>query len=179
MTPRFAKILHQHVQKGRLSVHQHTIIKSQDFSKLTNTWTITTQPDIADLPELHHVYFATGSAIDVKSISFLQSMHQKYPVEAVGGYPIVNDSLMWDDDVPLFVTGKLAALQLGPGAANLEGARLGAERIAWAVEERMQQASDEIENGFDVEESMAGVNKDRYMHGIGSKFGALAFYDEP
>jgi len=37
--------------------------------------------------------------------------------------------------VPCFFTGALAALRLGPGAANLAGARAGAERVARAVEE--------------------------------------------
>lgn len=36
--------------------------------------------------------------------------------------------------MPCFFTGALAALRLGPGAANLAGARAGAERVAWAVE---------------------------------------------
>jgi hypothetical protein len=38
------------------------------------------------------------------------------------------------NDLPLFLTGALAALQLGPGAANLAGARMGAERVAWGLE---------------------------------------------
>lgn len=41
---------------------------------------------------------------------------------------------MWNDEVPLFVTGRFAGLRLGPGAPNLVGARIGAERIAWNVE---------------------------------------------
>lgn len=40
---------------------------------------------------------------------------------------------MWAKDVPLFVARKLAGLRIGPDCGNLEGARLGAERIAWAV----------------------------------------------
>jgi hypothetical protein len=46
---------------------------------------------------------------------------------------------MWNDDVPLFVTGKLAGLRLGPGAPNLVGARIGAERIAWNVEDVLKK----------------------------------------
>ena len=42
---------------------------------------------------------------------------------------------MWKENVPLFVTGRLAGLRLGPGAPNLAGARVGAERIAWAMED--------------------------------------------
>jgi hypothetical protein len=42
---------------------------------------------------------------------------------------------MWNDEIPLFATGRLASLRLGPGAPNLIGARVGAERIAWNVED--------------------------------------------
>lgn len=37
--------------------------------------------------------------------------------------------------MPLFVTGRLASLRLGPSAGNLAGARAGAERIAWSIED--------------------------------------------
>ncbi|KAF1942594.1 hypothetical protein EJ02DRAFT_454107 [Clathrospora elynae] len=40
---------------------------------------------------------------------------------------------MWKDDVPLFVTGRLTSLRLGPGALNLVGARVDAECITWNV----------------------------------------------
>jgi len=46
---------------------------------------------------------------------------------------VLTDELAWKKGVPLFVAGRLAALRLGPGAGNLEGARGGAERIAWGV----------------------------------------------
>lgn len=46
---------------------------------------------------------------------------------------------MWSDDVPLFVTGRLAGLRLGPGAPNLVGARVGAERIAWNVDDVLEK----------------------------------------
>jgi hypothetical protein len=39
------------------------------------------------------------------------------------------------EDIPLFLTGGLAGLRLGPGAGNLAGARQGAERIAWKIDE--------------------------------------------
>ena len=37
------------------------------------------------------------------------------------------------------MTGRMAALRLGPAGPNLEGARVGAERVAWGVEEVLQK----------------------------------------
>lgn len=60
--------------------------------------------------------------------------------------------------MPLFATGRLAALRLGPGAPNLEGARLGAERIAWGLEEVLgglgDRSADEEGNEGTVSKSM-------------------------
>ena len=44
--------------------------------------------------------------------------------------PLITEDLQWREDVPFFVAGGYAGLQLGPGAANLIGSRAGAERIA-------------------------------------------------
>jgi hypothetical protein len=70
---------------------------------------------------------------------------------------------MWREDVPLFVTGRLAALRLGPGAGNLAGARSGAERIAWAIEDVLPK-----EDGRQEEDDM-----DNFQTGIGSQFCSL------
>jgi hypothetical protein len=62
-------------------------------------------------------------------------MNERYPVEVKEGLPCLTEDLMWREDVPLYMTGRMAGLRLGPGAPNLEGARIGAERIAWSLEE--------------------------------------------
>ncbi|EAQ91379.1 hypothetical protein CHGG_03314 [Chaetomium globosum CBS 148.51] len=87
------------------------------------------------LPPMDHIYFATGVESDFARLPFLQTMLESHPIEGHGGFPCLNDDLMWEDGVPLFVAGRLAALKLGPSAPNLGGARLAAERIAWGVEE--------------------------------------------
>ena len=60
---------------------------------------------------------------------------------------------MWDEDIPLFLTGGLAGLRLGPGAANLAGARQGAERIAWKIEELLDK---EQKQSLDFQSSVFG-----------------------
>jgi hypothetical protein len=81
---------------------------------------------------------------------------------------------MWADGVPLFVTGKLAALRLGPGAANLGGARLGAERIALALIDSLSSGDDQHERPTASTASNGqGDNILHYSMGLGNKYGCL------
>lgn len=121
-----------------------------------------------DLPSFDHVYFATGTQLDARDLGLLETMNQKYPVEMYGGLPGLTDDLKWSQDIPLFLTGKLATLQIGPGAANLEGARLSAERIAWAID-GMLDSSDETPE----ERSSSEDHRHCYFAGIGSRYDQL------
>ena len=138
-------------------------------------WVITTDPPIASLPPMDYVYFATGMQGGIDNSPPLKGFHAKFPIRTIAGLPALTDDLMWKDDVPLFVTGKMAALRLGPGAGNLEGARAGAERVALAVEALLSKSKEmpEGEEGV-VGESQATY---RYASGLGSRFEALEFGD--
>lgn len=169
MTPVFSKVLKRHIQAGNLVVHTNTFISSQKYDEESKLWSIGTEPPPAtDLPHFDHIYFATGTHLDVNQLAMLQTMQRRFPIDSYGGFPALTDDLMWADDVPLFMTGKLATLQIGPGAANLEGARLSAERIAWGVEKALGESSGRLE-GEHVDDNP----RDSYVDGIGSKFAQL------
>lgn len=172
ITPRFAKISDCHVRSGQLSIHTHTVVSSATFSPTAGTWSITTDPPISDLPPIDFIYFATGVHSDFETLPYLKNIVEKYPIEAYDGLPALTDDLMWKEDVPLFVTGKFAALRLGPGAGNLEGARLGGERVAWGMEDVFGEKDAEAED-LDRRDS----NSMRYAAGIGSRFEALGEVD--
>lgn len=139
ITPRYRKILDTHVATGKISLHTHTSLQSIKWDPALNQWvSVTVAPPLA-LPSIDYIVFATGIQSNAQTIPLLQSMHEKYPIEHVGGLPCLNDDLMWADEVPLFVTGRLAGLRLGPGAPNLVGARVGAERIAWNIDDEMKR----------------------------------------
>lgn len=135
IAPRYVKILKQHAARSRASIHPRTVITTHKYHPDTQTWTLTTDPPIPDLPPIDYIYFATGARTNVREMPFLSNMKSQYPIEIKEGLPCLSDDLMWREDVPLFMTGRMAGLRLGPGAPNLEGARLGAERIAWSLEE--------------------------------------------
>ncbi|KAH8694925.1 FAD binding domain protein [Talaromyces proteolyticus] len=136
ITPRYYKLLKQHIAHGRLSIHTNTVIREKHFDPISQTWRLSTDPPIPELPLcIDYICFATGMQTDVTQMPLLQSMNRDYPIETMNGLPCLTDDLMWKASVPLFVTGRLASLRLGPAAPNLEGARAGAERIAWALED--------------------------------------------
>ena len=158
ITPRYRKVLDTHIAHGRISLHKHTTIGSLDWDQSSSTWTDVKTNAGLDLPAIDYIVFATGVQSDVEHIPYLRHIQQTHPVEVVGGVPCLNDDLMWCDDVPLFVTGRLAGLRLGPGAPNLVGARVGAERIAWNVADILQkERTPESLNGSSEN---AGSNED-------------------
>lgn len=150
ITPRYVKIVKQHAAHHRASLHPRTVITSHKYSPDTQTWTLTTDPPIPNLPPIDYIYFATGARADVREMPLLSNINKQYPIEIKEGLPCLTDDLMWREDVPLFMTGRMAGLRLGPGAPNLEGARLGAERIAWSLEETLEKKK-EVGNQCAVE----------------------------
>jgi hypothetical protein len=158
INPPFAKILHSHVASGKLSVHIDTQLhldstctwdeKDQVWSRLSVSSPSYQHPATG----IDHIIFCTGATPDITSIPFLRSLQRDVPIDTLGGLPVLNDELMYHDDVPLFFTGALAALRLGPGAANLAGARFGAERVAWGVERVL---------GTTIADAAAGRSRDQ------------------
>ncbi|OQE28486.1 hypothetical protein PENSTE_c003G07708 [Penicillium steckii] len=139
ITPYYTRIVKQHAAHNRASIHPRTVITSHEYNLDTQSWSLTTDPPIPNLPPIDYIYFATGARADVREMSLLSEINAQYPIEVKEGLPCLTDDLMWREDVPLFMTGRMAALRLGPGAPNLEGARLGAERISWGLEEILEK----------------------------------------
>jgi hypothetical protein len=158
ITPKFQKILKAHAAEGSLNLLTDTVIKSRTWNSATQTWTVQTEPYV-DMPDLDFIYYATGVPNDVRTLPFLQTMQRKYPLKSHGGLPCINDDLMWNSRIPLFITGRLGALKIGPGAANLAGARSGAERIAWSIAGILDR---------DSKESLDYASQ--YQLGIGSRY---------
>ena len=175
ITPRYRKILDAHVQTGKIALHTHTTLQSIRWDPDLNQWVaVTVAPPLA-LPAIDYIVFATGIQSNAKTIPLLQSMHKDYPIEHVGGLPCLNDDLMWADEVPLFVTGRLAGLRLGPGAPNLVGARVGAERIAWNVEDeikRLNRRNDSV-IGSEGSEDSDDEKMAQYASGRQNRFDSL------
>lgn len=169
LTPLYHKILKKHIAAGKASLTTNTAIVDARFEQLggdgTGQWHITTNPPV-DLPPMDFMYFATGIQTDFTSLPYLKTIMDKYPIQGFGGFPCLNEDLMWRSDVPLFMVGRLAALRLGPGAANIGGAMVGAERVSWAIEDILHQ------NGA-AEESTA-PSMEAYLKGHTNMYSTLA-----
>ncbi|KAK5129558.1 hypothetical protein LTR08_003144 [Meristemomyces frigidus] len=169
VTPRYQKVLKKHIEAGRLALHTHTRVASQKWCADSGQWIVETESPIPSMPPIDFVYFATGIQSGVQGVPLLQSFNSEFPIEMKDGFPALTDDLMWRADVPLFVTGKLAGLRLGPGAGNLEGARLGAERVSLAIEALLGHTDDrELVSSVNVGDAVH-----RYTCGVGSRFESL------
>lgn len=94
--------------------------------------------DNSDIHECIHnqpidrIWLATGSQLNAANHPLLQSVLQTHPIEMVNGLPVVNEHLRWPG-CELFLMGGMAALQVGPTARNLSGARAVSDRIVPAL----------------------------------------------
>lgn len=137
--PAFDRTLNPWMKAGRLSIHTHTSITDGQFDETKRTWTLQTSSAL-ELHNIEHVFFATGVKPDFSKIPFLQDLQVEHPLDTIAGLPVINEDLMYNDEVPMLFTGALGSLRLGPGAANLAGARQGAERVAWKIEELLKKS---------------------------------------
>ncbi len=82
--------------------------------------------------ECDRIWLATGTRLDVTAEPLLADILEAYPAQIVKGLPVLDGHLRWPG-CEAFLTGPLAALQVGPVARNLSGARMASERIAPAL----------------------------------------------
>ncbi|KAK9458454.1 uncharacterized protein V1516DRAFT_682726 [Lipomyces oligophaga] len=144
VNPEYYHHVKSYEKKGVLEIHEHSTFEPGQWSTQQQQWTDSKvymgSSAVKILHELKYVYYATGSTPNINGVEFLQPLLKSYPIETIGsGLPCLTDDLEWSKDVPLYITGRLAFLRLGPAGANLEGARVGAERIASSIQERIQQ----------------------------------------
>lgn len=167
ITPPYKKILDSLVAKGKVVLSLYTTIKAKVWDAESQTWQVELEGGSPQtLPPIDHIYFATGVQSDFRELPYLQSMLAQYPIDCCGGLPCITEDMQWNEDVPLFLAGRLGGLELGPGAPNLIGARIGAERIAWAIQEFLEKEADGS--------SKVSASQFDYLTARGSRYEALA-----
>ncbi|GET41483.1 hypothetical protein MiSe_62950 [Microseira wollei NIES-4236] len=82
--------------------------------------------------EFDRIWLATGTKLDATTEPLLTRILDIYPIPIVKGLPVLDEYLRWPG-CELFVMGGLAALQVGPTARNLYGARMASDRIVPAM----------------------------------------------
>jgi cation diffusion facilitator CzcD-associated flavoprotein CzcO len=162
VNPEYYRKIMKHVKSGKLELMRFTTIEEQTYDKDAKSWTlklktkpsksnsllVSTTDDGQDvdsmssyqnLDNVDYIYFATGITANLRKLLFLNNILDNHPIELIQGLPVLTDNLQWNNEIPLFMSGKNAQLKMGPSSANLDGARLGAERVGWYLQEKRSQ----------------------------------------
>ncbi|HXA29936.1 MAG TPA: FAD-dependent oxidoreductase [Candidatus Angelobacter sp.] len=115
------------VRQGHVRVCERTAIDSLSTSADGITLHTTSGRVAFD-----HLWLATGSRPDLHAEPALRSLQAARPAAMAGDLPVLDVHCHWPGTA-VHLMGELSALQTGPIAPNLAGARIAAERIAAAA----------------------------------------------
>jgi hypothetical protein len=128
MTPAMGLQLRREIRNGNLKIDENCqVLQAQWLGK---NWQV--QCSDGSQYEYSRIWLSTGTKFDATSQALLQEVLDAYPIKIVNGLPVLDEYLR----VPgceLFLMGGLAALQVGPTARNLSGARMASEKIVPAI----------------------------------------------
>ncbi len=128
MTPAIAMQLRRQMRSGNLKIDENCqVTKAEWFGK---NWLV--QCSNRSEYECDRIWLSTGSKFDVTTEPLLKEILEAYPIPIVNGLPVLDTYLRWSG-CELFIMGGLAALQVGPTARNLSGARMASEKIVPAI----------------------------------------------
>uniref|UniRef100_V5ERM2 L-ornithine N(5)-monooxygenase [NAD(P)H] n=1 Tax=Kalmanozyma brasiliensis (strain GHG001) TaxID=1365824 RepID=V5ERM2_KALBG len=157
VTPTYAKVLSRLQAAGKVEIRTHTSIARAEFE---GKWELGLRTSAdggrEDTVQADYLVVATGAKIDFAGLPFLQGLRRTHPVSTVGGLPVLTADLEYRRDVPLFVTGAYAGLQIGPAAGNLGGMRDSADRIANRLLELLALPEKEERKVREASETTAG-----------------------
>ncbi|CDR37849.1 CYFA0S01e18272g1_1 [Cyberlindnera fabianii] len=143
VNPQYLDVLHDLEKKGRVVIYRNTEVVDKLWDEENNRWARVTLHNKKDdtntlLANMNYVVYCTGSTPSLTTEPFLQSLLESHPIKSVRGLPCLTDDLQWSKDVPFFMIGRYAMLRTGPSSANLDGGRLGVERVGWKAQ-RMRE----------------------------------------
>jgi cation diffusion facilitator CzcD-associated flavoprotein CzcO len=134
MTPPLLSHLRQLEQQGRIKFYQQCQVSQAQW--MGNYWQIycdqITDHSCIHQQKIDQIWLATGSQINATEHPLLSEILTTYPTEIVNGLPVLDQNLRLPQ-CEFFIMGGLAALQVGPTARNLSGARMASARIVQAL----------------------------------------------
>lgn len=136
--PNYFELLLAEQAKGRLTLLKDAEVKRADFGEDGVSLLVESEHDRFEIQALE-IVLATGTQLAVDRVPCLQWLRQNRPIGEHGNAPAIEEDLRWAPGVDAFVLGAHAALQLGPDAVNLAGARRGSRIVArelWKAREQ-------------------------------------------
>ncbi|KAJ3176248.1 hypothetical protein HDU87_005463 [Geranomyces variabilis] len=91
---------------------------------------------------VNRIWMATGSKMDAEHDKLLSQLHRAIPVGCTEGLPMLTTDLKWHPQHAIYVMGGYAALQVGPNALNLAGAKIAADRIVESIRDEEEESSE-------------------------------------
>ncbi|MEM1424972.1 MAG: FAD/NAD(P)-binding protein [Cyanobacteria bacterium P01_H01_bin.130] len=134
ITPAVMLRLRRLQREGHITFYEHCEVADAQWHG--EAWTIccgtqSAHECLAHQP-IHRIWLATGTTLDIQTEPLLADVLAQYPIETVHGLPLLDKHLRWPG-CELFLMGPWTALQVGPVARNLFGAKLACDRIVPAL----------------------------------------------
>ncbi|NET71081.1 MAG: lysine N(6)-hydroxylase/L-ornithine N(5)-oxygenase family protein [Sphaerospermopsis sp. SIO1G2] len=128
MTPAIATKLRKEKHLGNIIIDENSqIIKAK---WLSNNWQV--ESNRGNIDNFDYIWLGTGTKFDVTTEPLLTEILATYPTKILNGLPVLDNYLRWPG-CEFFIMGGLAALQVGPTARNLSGARMACTNIVPAI----------------------------------------------
>ncbi|KAI8808313.1 hypothetical protein BJ742DRAFT_893839 [Cladochytrium replicatum] len=176
ITPEYVKRLKQLVSEGFLTIRENVSVESCEWVSSSDTdghqavgeWRVQLSDSHEPMCNIAQIWLATGGEFNVYKEPVYKTIVRKHRVEIVEGLPVLTNDMQLHKDLPFFVMSGYSALAVGPVAANLQGGRVGAERIAvklwelWHTEgelrgEPVQSRGDNVQLGSETKWTMEHV----------------------
>jgi cation diffusion facilitator CzcD-associated flavoprotein CzcO len=128
MTPSMGIQLRRQVRNGNLKIDENCqVVKAEWLGK---SWLVICSD--GSQHEFDRIWLSTGTKFDATTEPLLKDVLAAHPINIVNGLPVLEENLRWRG-CELFIMGGLAALQVGPTARNLSGARMASDKIVPAI----------------------------------------------
>ncbi|RAM53376.1 MAG: FAD-dependent oxidoreductase [Hapalosiphonaceae cyanobacterium JJU2] len=128
ITPAMKMHLRREARSGNLRMTENCQVISAQWTG--KNWQV--QFSDGSQHEYSRIWLSTGTKFDATAETLLQEVFKVYPIKIVNGLPVL-DQYLRVPGCELFLMGGLAALQVGPTARNLSGARMASEKIVPAI----------------------------------------------
>lgn len=138
LTPTILTQLRRLKAEGKVEFIENCQVQKAQWQESISAWDLECHngeklvSDRLSVGSQNRLWLATGFTLNVSQQPFLQTMIQHHPIPIVNGLPVLSTHLRWGNH-ELYLMGGLAALQVGPTARNLSGARMASERIVDAL----------------------------------------------
>ncbi|WP_367287952.1 hypothetical protein [Laspinema palackyanum] len=128
MTPEVGTRLRRERRNGNLTIQEECQVVRAGWN--LGEWQIVCNDGTSYTCD--RIGLATGTKVDVTTDPLFNQGMIAHPIPIVNGLPVLDEHLRWPG-CELFIMGGLAALQVGPVARNLSGARMASDRIQPAL----------------------------------------------